>query len=147
MLDLRKAGVKDHGVVETFLLDFMQSQGAEPQEDRDSWDRIVAELLNSDQWMFVIAYDDDEPAGIAAVNFYFSLYGAGEEGNLAALYVDKDQRRKGIGSTLMEFSLRSACRRGCRSFEAKIGTDREEIIAFYNKLHYEGRRISFSWKC
>ena len=96
------------------MLEFMHSQGVEPQGDRDSWDRLVAELLNSDHWMFVLAFDDDDPVGVAAANFYFSLYGGGEEAKLAALYVEEEHRRNGIGTSLMEFTLKSACRRGCR---------------------------------
>jgi GNAT superfamily N-acetyltransferase len=147
MVDIRRAGVKDHGIIETFLLEFARSQGTEPESDRDSWDRVVLELLNSDQWVFWLAYHDDEPVGIAAINFLFSLYGASEEAILAALYVDDDFRRKGIGSELMEFILMSARRRGCRSVEAKIPPEMEAIISFYRRFNYQGEHVSLTWNC
>lgn len=147
MIDIARAGVKDHGIVEGLLLDFARSQGTEPESDRDSWDMVVLELLNSDHWVFWIAFYDDEPVGIAAINFLFSLYGASEEARLAAIYVDDEYRRKGIGSELMELILMSARRRGCRCVEVQILPNKEDIISFYKRFDYAEQHISLTWNC
>lgn len=147
MIDIIKAGVKDHGIIERLLLDFACSQGTEPEADRDSWDRVVLELLNSDQWVFWIAFQDDDPVGIAAINLLFSLYGANEEARLAALYVDDEFRRRGIGTELMESILAFARRRGCRCVETQILPDNEDIISFYKRFSYDGKHVSLTWNC
>lgn len=147
MVEIQRAGVKDHGMVTTLLLEFARAEGWEPEADRDRWDRIVAELLNSDGWLFLLAMDDDEPAGLAAVNWFLTLYGSREQGRLLALIVEESFRRRGIGTRLMEDVLGAARRRGCREMEAIVEPSDEKIAEFYHKFHYAKEQRLFSWRC
>ena len=67
MVEIARAGVKDHGVVTALLVEFARHQGWTPEVDRDRWDGVIAQLLNSVGWLFLLAMEDGEPAGLAAV--------------------------------------------------------------------------------
>lgn len=145
MIEIDRAGVKDHGIVTGLLLEFSYTQGWSPEVDRDRWDRVLAELLNSDGWLFLLAREDGEPVGLAAVNWYLTLYGSREQGRLSALIVEEPCRRRGIGTQLMESVLSAARRRGCRELEASVQAADEKIAAFFHKCGYSGEQRLLTW--
>lgn len=147
MVEIERAGVKNHGVVTALLIDFARHQGWTPEVDRDRWDRVIAQLLNSDGWFFLLAIEDGEPAGLAAVNWFITLHGSREQGRLMALIVDKKHQRRGTGSKLMEEVLSLARRRGCRELEVCVNQDDEAIARFYKKFEYTGEKRLFTWPC
>lgn len=146
MVEIERAGVKDHGVVTALLINFARGEGWTPEVDRDSWDRVIAELLDSDRWLFLLAWSDDEPVGLAAVNLTLTLYGSREQARLNALIVDEAFRCTGIGGRLMEEVLASMRRRGCRELEVSLATD-EDVLGFYAKFDFTGRRLLLTWEC
>jgi [ribosomal protein S18]-alanine N-acetyltransferase len=147
MLEIERAGVKDHGIVTGLLLDFSETQGWTPEADRDRWDRVVAELLNSDSWLFLVAREEGVPVGLAAVGWYLTLYGSREQARLTALIVDAGHRRRGVGTALMESVIAAARRRGCRELEASAGPADESIVSFYRKFANAGERRMIVWPC
>ncbi len=146
MIDITRASVKDHGVVTGLLLDFMRESDLKPETDRDRWDRIVAELLDSDGWLFLVAREGEEPVGLGVVNFFLSLYGSRAQGRIAALVVVEDRRGEGIGTTLMEDILAAARRRGCREMEASVAPGSAEE-KFYSAFGYKSERRLLQWPC
>jgi GNAT superfamily N-acetyltransferase len=147
MPEITRAGVKDHGVVTGLLLEFSDIQGWSPEVDRDRWDRVLAELLNSDGWLFLLALQDDEAVGLAAVNWYLTLYGSREQARLSALFVLEGFRRGGIGTMLMEAVLSAARRRGCRELEASVDPADETAASFYARFDHVKRQSLFTWDC
>ena len=148
MVEIDRAGVKDHGVVTSLLLDFSETQGWKPEIDRDRWDRVLAELLNSDGWLFLLARDDaGEPVGLAAVSWFLTLYGSREQARLAALIVEGEHRRHGIGTNLMEAVLAAARRRGCRGLEVSVDPHDEGIAAFCRKFGRSRDHLLLTWPC
>lgn len=147
MLEIERAGVKDHGVVTALLLNFARTQGWTPEVDRDRWDRVVAELLDSDGWLFLVARLDGEPVALAAASFILALYGSREQVRLAALIVEESYRRQGIGSKLFEDVLASVKRRGCRELEVTVGPGEEALVEFYRRFGFAGERRLLTWPC
>lgn len=147
MAETQRASVKDHGVVTALLIEFARHQGWTPEVDRDRWDRVVAELLDSDKWVFLLATEDGEPVGLAAVYWFLTLYGSREQGRLMALVVDEDHRGRGIGSLLMQDVLNAARRRECREIEVSVEPADESAMRFYAKFQYAGERRLLSWPC
>ncbi|MFH1150687.1 MAG: GNAT family N-acetyltransferase [Actinomycetota bacterium] len=144
MLDLQRAGVKDHGVVTGFLEGVW---GWYPDIDRDRWDWVVAELLDSDSWMFLLAYHEGEPAGLAVVSWRLTLYGSREEGRLEAVLVVEERRHEGVGSALMEAVLNAARRRGCRELEVALPMDAEGALSFFKRFEYREEKRLLVWPC
>ncbi len=147
MLEIQRAGVKDHGVVTGLLLEFSESQGWKPEVDRDRWDRVMAELLNSDGWLFLLASNEGEPVGLAAVKLYLTLYGSRQQARLMAMIVSSEHRRHGIGTSLMEHAMAAARRRGCRELEVAIDADDEAGEAFYRRFGGESEKKLLTWPC
>lgn len=146
MVEIDRAGVKDHGVVTALLMNFARSEGWTPEVDRDRWDRVIAELLDSDGWLFFIARSDGEPVGLAAVNLNLTLYGSREQARLTALIVEDTHRRCGFGGALMEEVLAWVRRRGCRELEVSLAPD-EGVLDFYSRFEFTGRRTLLTWDC
>jgi GNAT superfamily N-acetyltransferase len=146
MVDIQRAGVKDHGNVTGLLLKFVRSQGLELGTDRDRWERIVADLLDSDGWLFLLAFDGDEPVGLAAVNWYLTLYGSTVDGRLLAVIVEEDNRGTGVGTMLVEEVLRAARRRGCTELEVELRKD-DAFAEFLRKFAPDSEKMVLSWIC
>jgi len=146
MVDIQRAGVKDHGIVTALLLEFARTQGRPPEADLDRWERVVAELLNSDGWLFLLAFEGDEPVGLAAVNWFLTLYGSSVDGRLIAIVVEGEHRRRGIGTKLMEDLLAAARRRGCSELEVSVGQG-DAIEQFYRKFAPRSEHLLLTWKC
>lgn len=147
MLEIERAGVKDHGIVTGLLLEFAESQGWKPEVDRDRWDRVMAELLDSDSWLFLVAANDGEPVGLAAVKLYLTLYGSRQQARLMALIVSERHRRHGVGTSLMEHAIAAARRRGCREIEASVNVDDMPLEAFYRRFGGESEKKLLTWRC
>lgn len=147
MLEIERAGVKDHGIVTGLLTEFGRSQGIVPEVDHDRWEQVIAELLSSQGWLFELALDDGEPVGIAAVNFSLSLFGSGEDARLAALIIREGHRRCGFGTELMRSVMAAVRRRGCREFQIVVSPDDEALAAFYGRFGFADGRTQLSWRC
>lgn len=145
MLEIERAGVKDHGIVTTLLLDFSESQGWKPEVDSDRWDRVIAELLDSDNWLFLVAVNDGEPVGLVAVKIYLGLYGSRQQARVMALIVKDPHRRHGVGTNLVENAMAAVRRRGCREIEASMDPGDKRMEAFYGKLGCECERKLLAW--
>lgn len=147
MVEINRAGVKDHGVVTTLLIDVAKLEGWHLEVDRDRWDRIIAQLLDSDRWTFLVAYEAEQPVGLAVANWSITLKGARDRGRMMALIVEEDYRRQGVGTTLMKEALGAARRRGCQEFEVVLETDDARIEEFYRRFEAYREKKLFSWPC
>jgi ribosomal protein S18 acetylase RimI-like enzyme len=145
MLEITRAGVKDHGVVTGLLLDMSDMQGWKPETDRDRWDRVLAELLDSDSWLFLMACEDGDVVGLVAVNWVLTLYGSRAQGRIQALVVDSAHRRQGIGTELIRSAQAAARRRGCREVEASVRPGDDITAAFYRSFEDTSERLMFAW--
>lgn len=141
MIEVSRAGIKDHGVVSSILLDFSRELRSRPRVDPDRWDRILAELLNSDRWLFLLAHEDDDPMGIAVTQFFYSLYASLEQARLAALLVQRDCRGRGTGSMLLENAIAAVRRRGCQGLEVCVDPQDTRLIEFFSRFELTGRQL------
>jgi len=145
MVTVERAGVKDHGLV-AGLVDDMSSEGFWQREpDRDRWDRILAELLNSDGWLFLLAFDDGEPVGLATVSFAFSIRCSSEEARLVILYVEPGARLRGTGTLLMNGCLAASRRRGCRLMELELDPEKCPAAEFFEHFDYDSENRLLTW--
>jgi GNAT superfamily N-acetyltransferase len=146
MVEIQRAGVKDHGNVTALLLQFVKAQGLELGTDRDRWERVVADLLDSDGWLFLLAFDGEEPAGLAVVHWFLTLYGSTVDGRLLAVVVEEGHRGTGVGTLLVEEVLRASRRRGCSELEVEV--QRGDAIAdFLRKFTPDREKMLLSWDC
>lgn len=146
-LEINRAGVKDHGLVTRLLLEFARVEGIEAEVDRDRWEGVLAGLLDSDGWLFLLATDEEgEAVGLAAVNWYLTLYGSSVDGRIVAMIVDEDYRRQGVGTQLMEEVLAASRRRGCREMEVALRRS-DEMASFYRQFEPGSIQELLIWDC
>lgn len=146
LIKVERAQIKDHGIVSELLLKFAENQGWHAEIDRDRWDRVLAELLNSDGWLFLIAWEGEDPVGLAAVNFYLSLYGSREQARLQAIIVRSEHRRQKIGTRLVDEVLKAARRRGCREIEAGVESYDSDTLSFCSNFDFE-QKVMLTLRC
>jgi ribosomal protein S18 acetylase RimI-like enzyme len=79
----------------------------------------------------LVAEADDRVAGLCAIAV------AGDEAEIAALYVDPDRSRRGHGSALLEAAIATAREAGCRSLFLWVLPDNEAATAFYARFGLE----------
>lgn len=145
MLVITRAGVKDHGIVTELLIFQSGASGWRPDEDRDKWDRVLAELLNSDGWLFLLGRLDGEAVGLIAANWTLTLGSSHEKASVQALVVDRCHRKQGFGTELVEAMLASARRRGCREVEARFSPSDVELSSFFKSFEDTTHWSSVSW--
>lgn len=147
MLEIERAGVKDHGIVTGLFIEFAESRGLSPEVDRDRWDRVMAELLKSDKWLFMVAREGGKPVGFAAATWFLTLQGTREQARLTALIVDEEHRRGGVGTHLMRTMMEAVRRRGCWELEAVVETGDELSAAFYRSFEGFVESTAITWRC
>lgn len=147
MVEIERAGIKDHGIVSGLLLAQFESYGWKPEVDRDRWDRIIAELLDSRGWLFLIARDETMMVGLAAVNFNLSIYGSREQARLATIVVEEEYRGRGIGTELMNSVFSAVRRRGCRELEVREEPEAGDILGFFRRFDFSAERVLITWPC
>ena len=141
MVEIERARIKDHGIVSGLLINALQANGWKPEVDRDRWDRVLAVLLDSGGWLFLLARYEDRPVGLAAVNYSLSLYGSREQARLAAMVVEEEYRRRGIGTELMESVLSAVRRRACRELEVVGEPGAGDVLDFYRRFNFTVERV------
>jgi len=147
MIEISRAGVKDHGMVTALLFQYAEEQGLRQGLDRDRWEGVLAGLLDSDAWLFLLAADGDgEPVGIAVMNWSLTLFGSSVDGRIVALMVDRSRRGEGVGGMLMEELLAASRRRGCREVEVAVNAG-DDVEAFYRKFLPDDCRTMLGWYC
>lgn len=144
MVEIQRAGVKDHGMVTELLVEFENAVGNEPHADRDRWERVVAELLDSDRWLFLLALEDSEPVGLAVVNWFLTLFASSADARLVAVVVEPERRGAGVGTALMKEALSAARRRGCRVLEVSAENS-DGAIEFFRRFEPGTERVLLVW--
>ncbi|MGH9881015.1 MAG: GNAT family N-acetyltransferase, partial [Pyrinomonadaceae bacterium] len=85
----------------------------------------------------LLAYHDDNPAGVAVYYYTFSTF-AGLPGlYLEDLFVKPGMRGKGVGRALLEALARRAKQEGCWRIEWAVLNWNEDAIRFYKNLGAE----------
>ena len=91
----------------------------------------------------VLAYAGDAPIGFALFFHNFSTF-LGRHGlYLEDLFVEPDERGRGIGQALLEHLARLAATRGCGRFEWSVLDWNEGAIRFYERM---GATVMPDWR-
>jgi ribosomal protein S18 acetylase RimI-like enzyme len=133
---VRRAEPADAEVVGRLLHDFNTefddfTPGPEALAER------LRELLATDETAVLLA--GDGPHGVAVLRFRPSLWTPKLECCLAELYVEPDQRGRGLGRALMEEAIELARREGADYMD--LGTSEDDVAAraLYESLGFSNR--------
>jgi len=81
-----------------------------------------------------LAYEDDDPVGVAVCFRGFSTFAAKPILNVHDLAVLPDRRRRGIGKRLLEAAIESARELGCAKVTLEVREDNAAAQALYRSV-------------
>jgi ribosomal protein S18 acetylase RimI-like enzyme len=107
---------------------------AEPSEDAIR--EVVARLLADDRTEFLLAFDDRAAVGVCQLRYRPSVWTGADDCWLEDLFVTDSARGGGYGRELVEASLESARKRGCRRIELDVNEQNAAALRFYESLGF-----------
>lgn len=134
-MNVWRAGAADAATVARLMAEFRdhlwKSEPAEA-EIRASVERI----LTDPQSEFLIASDDERPAGVCQLRYRWSVWTSSEDCWLEDLFVVPDARRAGLGRALVDAALSSARARGCVRIELDVDQDNKPAMGLYQRCGF-----------
>ena len=139
-MNIIKADIKDSEIVSyligNLLSDFNTRSGSDFIINTKKLKSIVEKLIIRNNYGVFIAYDlNQNPIGLITISESFAVYNGGDFGVITELYVDKNNRSKGLGELLLKSAYKFAKTMGWKKIE--VGApDTEEwprTLEFYNR--------------
>lgn len=99
----------------------------------------IATYMEKGNTIFLVAKHEEKIAGYAAVMCVL------DEGNLVSIAVDKEYRKMGIASQLLDIAYEEAVARGVTSINLEVRQSNTPAIKLYEKENFEqiGERKNF----
>jgi GNAT superfamily N-acetyltransferase len=94
-------------------------------------------LVRSELGFFVIAKENEQIIGLAAVSFVWTLEYGGRSAWLDELYVLPEHRGQGIGGLLLEKVVEEAQREECRAIDLEIKEEHRRAERLYEKKGFK----------
>lgn len=106
-MNIVKAEIRDSGIVAQLigdlLTDFNNRSGSDFIVNTEKLKVVVEKLITRNNYGAFIAYDlNKKPIGLITIAESFAVYNGGDFGVITELYVDKNNRSKGIGELLLK---------------------------------------------
>jgi ribosomal protein S18 acetylase RimI-like enzyme len=99
--------------------------------------RLVPALREQPTALVLLAFDGDEPVGIAACFFGFSTFKARPLLNIHDLAVIPSHRGKGVGPALLRAAEEHARGKGCCKLTLEVQDDNVRARAVYRRFGFE----------
>jgi ribosomal protein S18 acetylase RimI-like enzyme len=115
-------------------------------DDSDPQRQVFLDHLAFDDAAVLVAEESGVLAGVVGMWIRPRLNWTAPEAWISDLYVDRDHRRQGIASALVDACVREARRRGCHRIVLESGNHREDAHAFYDAYGFthSGRRFELT---
>jgi ribosomal protein S18 acetylase RimI-like enzyme len=81
-----------------------------------------------------------EPLGYVALRVWRSVWAGGFKGELEAVFVRAEARRRGVGRRLVAAALARALRRGCGVVGLSTNERNDSALALYRSLGFHAER-------
>ena len=128
--DIRDATDADLGAV----TDLLVAQLREHRVDTPAADiarAIEAVMRNPERGRILVAVEDRNPIGVAALSFMWPIEHGGKSAWLEELYVTPAARGRGIGTELLRAALRTATEAGAVAVDLEVDIDHDRAARLY----------------
>ena len=141
---IKKATYKDTHIiadlVAKLLQDFNSQNGRNFNVDFNHLEHVTEKLILRKNFAAFIAYGTNhKPIGLVTIAEAFAIYNSGDYGVITELYVDKNQRSRGIGQMLLKEVFKFAKTMDWKKIE--VGAPKAEewprTIQFYKNNGFE----------
>ncbi len=104
----------------------------------------VERLLESDDTEFFLTIDDaGNGLGFVQQRYRFSLWHDAPEATLEDLFVNAENRERGVGAGLVQFAIARAEKKDCRSIKLDTNDRNREAIKLYEKMGFVSNSTRF----
>jgi ribosomal protein S18 acetylase RimI-like enzyme len=136
---IRECTIRDFNDI--FLL--LQQIWPNKELHSDALKKIFKQKLDSEASTYFCTESDGKVIGFCSVEVNSCFWREGLVGYINELVVDKQWRRQGIGTELLQNAFNYAKTRGCKSVELDSAFYRKEAHELYLKLGFEKRAYLF----
>lgn len=139
MLEIRKATADDIEKIELLIRELAQAVGymeRAPLIDINIWLSTLKKMLDSPDWVFLLAVEDGEALGMLIFFVRPTLTTGLNRANLTEMVVTEASRGRGIGTRLVEEAKRSALEMKCFSLGVSTELDNAGAVGFYRKMGF-----------
>jgi ribosomal protein S18 acetylase RimI-like enzyme len=140
-LHIRKADLADSrdaaatvAVVDSYAVDPVGGGQALPPDVRE---RLIPALRSHPTTLVLLAFADEEPAGVAVCFFGLSTFKARPLLNIHDLAVVPKYRGMGVGRALLQAAEEHARRAGCCKMTLEVQDDNTRARALYRRCGFE----------
>lgn len=140
---IRRAFPSDSDTVLALVNKLLRELGAEPMEEYPG--RLAADLIlrDAERGIVALAEEGGQFLGLCTLSYQDAIRAGGRYGIIQELFVEPEQRGKGIGRQLVAYVLNEAKRVGCHLVEVGTPKDSPCLEAFYERFGfiYVGPRL------
>lgn len=97
---------------------------------------VNAWLQDDRRGLILVAKSGSRAIGVSCVDFMWPLEHGGLAGWLEELYVLPEFRNAGVGSMLLEATLKECTARGCRALDLEVESDHVRVEGLYHRFGF-----------
>jgi PhnO protein len=139
MLTIRLAAAKDFKIIYNFINE-LESDVFDEKIQKS----IFLENLKNENIIYLLAFENDEPAGFISCHAQRLLHHAALIGEIQEMIVAEKFRSKGIGKLLVEELINIAKSKGINQLEVTSSKKRESAHRFYVREGFAQSHFKFT---
>ncbi|MBK9591885.1 MAG: GNAT family N-acetyltransferase [Crocinitomicaceae bacterium] len=139
MIQIRKAENKDFKLIYNFINELENAIFDEKIQQV-----IFSENLKNENIIYVLAFQNDEPAGFISCHAQWLLHHAALIGEIQEMIVAEKFRSKGVGKLLIEALINIAKSNGINQLEVTSSKKRESAHRFYMREGFAQSHFKFT---
>jgi len=146
VLEVRKAAGEDEEKIFRLIRELAETVGFAEQApliDIGIWSRTLKGMLDSPDWIFLLASDDGESLGLVLLYVRPTLTTGMNKAIITEMVVTEKARGKGVGRVLIEEARKQALQSGCSIMAVATDLDNAGATGFYKKMGFTQERTYF----
>ncbi len=146
MLEIRKAASEDEEKIFKLIRELADAVGFAEQApliDIGIWSATLKKMLSSPDWVFLLALEDGEAAGLVLFFVRPTLTTGMNRATITEMVVTEKARGKGVGRVLVEEAKKHALQMGCSILAVSTELDNAGATGFYRKMGFTQERTYY----
>jgi GNAT superfamily N-acetyltransferase len=146
MVEVRKAASEDEESIFKLIRELADAVGFAEQApliDIGIWSKTLKKMLDSPDWVFLIAMEDGEAVGLVIFFVRPTLTTGMNRATITEMVVAEAARGKGVGRELVEEARKQALKMGCSILAVSTELDNAGATGFYKKMGFSQERTYF----
>jgi GNAT superfamily N-acetyltransferase len=141
-VELRRARAEDVPAIVELLAADPLGATRERRSDDEAYRRAFAAIDADPAQLLVVATAEEDVVGTFQLSFIPGLSRGGAlRAQLEAVRVRADLRSTGLGTTMLEWAIAAARRRGCALIQLTTDRERPDALRFYERLGFVASHV------